>query len=60
VKTIVARCEGDDAVRRLGAHKADVVRRYAAHLDPPAGRVDFVAVTLRPGGADVRWSPFAC
>ena len=59
VKTVVARRRSDDAIYQFSFRKADTVRRYARRLQPPAKRVDFVAITFRAHGADIRWVPFA-
>lgn len=59
VKTIVAATPLRDAVYRLDSAKAATVHRYARLLHPPARRVDLVAVTLRPGGPELRWVPYA-
>ena len=59
VKTVVARRRSDDAIHQFSFRKADTVRRYARRLQPPAKRVDLIAITLRGHGADIRWVPFA-
>jgi putative endonuclease len=59
VKTIVAATPEDDAVYRLGREKAATIRKYARALQPPAYRIDLVAVTLRPSGPELRWVPYA-
>lgn len=59
VKTLVASTNRDDALDQFSVEKAETVRHYARRLDPPAYRVDLVAVTLRDGCVEIRWVPFA-
>ncbi len=59
VKTLVAGRDYDDALDQFSVDKAETVRHYAGRLDPPAYRVDLVAVNLRGSNVEIRWVPFA-
>lgn len=55
--TSSSRVDMPDPVDLLTEQKAKRLRALAGRLDPPAGRIDLVAVTFGPSGADVRWVP---
>ena len=59
VKTRVRPAPGFGPLGAYGKRKAAAVRRHARLLDPPAYRVDLVAVTIGTVGVDVLWIPYA-